>query len=93
MLKLALQESLQEEALKPHLVSIDSQTIAPDLIEQVDELRRQIMAGEVSSFAAAIVYKDGCSGSIRTKAPSSGLLIGSLTRVIYRLNKELDDDS
>lgn len=73
-----------------HLRELPCFDPAGDLVDQAKRLLEKCESGEVSSFAAAIVYKDGCVGHVRSSAPSFPSQIGSLTRLVHKMNLDLD---
>ena len=56
---------------------IEAEPVGADVIDRLEELLEKARAGEISSVAAAVVYRDGSTGSCWSSAPSFGLLIGS----------------
>lgn len=72
------------------LHAIEPEPLAPGLVELVEQVRDLVAAGGVSSVAVAIVHRDGTMQALWTEAPSMGLLIGSATRLVHKLNMDLD---
>jgi hypothetical protein len=58
------------------------------VVEALEAVLTEARAGSVSSVAIAIVYRDGTTGSMWSKAPLAGLLIGAIARLTFRYNQQ-----
>ena len=74
----------------PDLHVIPAEPVGTDIIERLEEALSKARAGEVSSVAIALVYRDGCIEGSWSAPPSHGLLLGSVNRLAYRINQVLD---
>lgn len=70
---------------KPELRAIDAEPLGADVVAKLEEALEAARAGELSSVAIAVVYRDGSTGTSWSKAPSVGLLVGSTARLQHRL--------
>lgn len=74
----------------PDLHVIEAEPAGTDIIERLEEALEEARAGKLSSVAIAFVYRDGCVGGSWSTPPSHGLLLGSVSRLAYRINQVLD---
>lgn len=72
------------------LISIDAEPAGGDVVERIEEVLAMARAGELSSIAMALVYRDGSIGHCRSRAPSRGLMLGALSRCMHKLNEAMD---
>lgn len=57
-----------------------------DLLEMIDNLRRDIETGEVSGFAFAVVNRDGGGATGWHHGGVGAALNGMVARIAYRMN-------
>lgn len=70
---------------------IEAEAVSPDLVETLEEALAKAKAGELSSVALAVVYRDGCINWAWSTPPSFGLLLGAVNRLAHKLNVSKDD--
>ena len=70
---------------------INAEPLGDDIVGKFEEALERARAGELSSAAIAVVYRDGSTGSSWSKPSSLGLLLGSVTRLQSRLLKLFDE--
>ena len=69
---------------------IDAEPASADLIDALKRALAKAEAGELSAVAIAYVYRDGSTGYRRSHLPSYPAMMGSLARLIHKLNLDLD---
>lgn len=69
---------------------LDAEPPGQGVVERLEEALEKARAGEISSIALAVVYRDGSVSGSWSDAPNRMLLLGSLSRLAYRVN--LDGD-
>lgn len=74
------------------LVAIDPEPAGTDVIATLERAMEKARAGELSSVAVAFVYRDGCTGHVWSLLPSFGTMIGSVARLLHKLNADMDGD-
>lgn len=72
------------------LIPIDAEPPGKGIVELLEEALAKARAGELSSAAVVMIYRDGAQGHLWSFAPSIGLLAGAVNRLSYKLNQELD---
>jgi glycogen debranching enzyme len=76
--------------MRSDLHIITAEPRGEDVVELLEEALAQAKAGEFSSIAFAGVYRNGCTQQAWSSAPSVSLLLGSVSRLEYRLNQFID---
>lgn len=76
---------------KAQLTAIDAEPLGGEIIERLEEALEKARAGELSSVAVCVVYRDGSTGNSWSTAPSLALLIASAARLQHRLHLAADD--
>lgn len=74
------------------LAIIESEAISPDLVPLLEDLLERARAGEISSVAAAYVYRDGSIGKSWSTPPCFGTLLGAVSRLAHRMNLVKDEE-
>jgi hypothetical protein len=69
---------------------ISAEPLGVDIIEVLRRALEKAEAGELSSVAIAMVYRDGCTGASWSSAPSLALLLGSVARLSHILARKMD---
>lgn len=69
---------------------LDAEPIGADVVEALRTALDKAEAGELSSVAIAVVYRDGVTGRFISKPPSLGLLLGSVTRLAHLISRQMD---
>lgn len=72
------------------LHAIEPEDLAENVVEKIEEVLKLAKAGEISSVAFAIVYRDGRTGGKWSRLPSIGLMLGSISRLAHKLNLGTD---
>lgn len=70
-----------------HEISVEP-AISPTVATKLAELGELVKDDKLSSVAIALVYRDGCTGSVWSSTLNMGLLIASVTRLQHRLLSE-----
>lgn len=73
-----------------NLKVIDAEPVGEDVAAKLQEALEKANAGELSSVAVAVVYRDGTCGSSWSSAPSLSCLIGAVTRLQHSLIRDAD---
>jgi hypothetical protein len=60
---------------------LDAEPVGADAVEKLEDALTKAKAGELSSVAIAVVYRDGTSGRAWSAAPSLSCLIGAVARL------------
>ncbi len=69
-------------------VVLDAEPPGIGIIELLQELTAQAKAGELSSIAVAIVFRDGSADQRWSFAPSGAAQIGSAAMLVHRLSSD-----
>lgn len=69
---------------------IEAEPLGENVIERLKEALEKAEAGEVSSIAIALVYRDGSSGRSWSNAPGLSALIGATARLEAALIRDAD---
>ena len=70
---------------------IEAEPPGEDVLAKLRETLAEAEAGNLSSVAIAVVYRDGSTGSAWSSPPSAGLQLGSVTALQARLAKRIID--
>lgn len=73
------------------LTVLEAEPLGAGIIERLERALEMAKRGELSSIAIALVYRDGCAGSVYSEPPSMTALIGSIARLQYRLMRANED--
>lgn len=76
----------------PDLAVIEAEDQAADIVETLEAALANALTGELSAVAIAFVYRDGSIGHRRSALPSFPAMMGALSRLIYKLNLDLDEE-
>lgn len=76
----------------PDLTVIDCEPVSPDVVATLGSLLERAHAGELSSIAVAYVLRDGNIGREWSTPPSFGTLLGSVARLLHRMNIAKDEE-
>lgn len=60
---------------------IECEPIGESVVERLEEVLEKAYAGEISSVAIAVVYRDGSTGSAWSRMPSVSTMIGAVARM------------
>lgn len=74
------------------LIPIDAEPASADVIDTLKRALTLAEAGELSSVCVCYVYRDGSTGHRRSGLPSYSAMLGSLARMMHKLNLDLDAD-
>ena len=69
---------------------LDAEPPGEDVVAKLEEALGKARAGEFSSVAMAVVYRDGSAGRSWSKPPSLSLLIGAVARLEAALIRTAD---
>jgi hypothetical protein len=72
------------------LIAIEAEDQAADIIDTLERVLEKARAGELSSVAVALVYRNGSVGHRRSALPSFPVMVGALNRLIHKLNLDMD---
>lgn len=75
----------------PKLRCIDAEPIGADVVSKLEQALERAKAGELSSVAVTVVYRDGACGYSWSSAPSISCLVGAVTRMQHALVRLSDD--
>lgn len=70
---------------------IDAISPAADVIDVLERALLKAHAGEFSSVAIGVVYRDGSISHMRSSAPSFPCQIAALHRCAHRMQLDLDE--
>lgn len=70
---------------------LEPESPAANVIETLEEALAAARAGELSSVAIALVYRDGSAGALWSDLPSRVAALGSVSRLAHKINLEADD--
>jgi hypothetical protein len=73
------------------LVTIDAIDHASDVVDVLERALLKAHAGEFSSIAIGLVYRDGSISHMRSAAPSFPCQIAALHRCAHRMQLDLDE--
>ena len=68
-----------------NLTVIDPEPLAANLVDRLEALVEQARTGELSAFAAAVVYRDGTTGDAWSYLPNDSLMIGAIETMKARI--------
>lgn len=71
-----------------HTITAEPQGVG--IVELLEEYLVQAKEGKLSSIAVAAIDREGCSDVGWSRAPSGMLLVGAISRLLYRYNVRLD---
>ncbi len=74
------------------LHSITPEDPAEDVVATLERALATARAGDVSSVAIALVYRDGRAGHCWSRLPSFLAMMGSIDRIKFKLNSRQGDD-
>ena len=69
---------------------IEPESVSPDLIETIERVLEKAKAGEVSSVAIAVVYRDGATSTTWSTPPSFATLLGAVAHLGFRMSHKKD---
>lgn len=69
---------------------LDAAPPNPGVVEALEDILARAKAGDLSSVAIAVVYRDGSTGDAWSEPASIGTLIGAVTILQHRLCGTLD---
>jgi hypothetical protein len=72
------------------LRAIDAIEHTDDVVQKLEEALQLAFDGKLSSVAISLVYRDGAMGGICSRIPSYPSQMGSVARLMHRLNVSLD---
>lgn len=72
------------------LLSIEPERGDPSIVGMLEEVLSDARAGKLSAVGLAIVHRDGCSEARWSECPSIPAMLGSISRLSYKLNVQLD---
>lgn len=75
----------------PKLTVIDSEPIGRSVQSTLREVMNEAKAGDVSAVAIAIVHRDGSISAHWSELPSMPAMLGSISHLEFRLNRQLDE--
>ena len=75
----------------PVLRAITAEPLGEGVIKLFEDGLEMAKRGEVSSAAVAIVFRSGDSMTAWSNPPSTMLLMGVVSHLLWRLNKRFDD--
>lgn len=73
------------------LTALTPEPLGGNVIGTLDRALEMAEKGEVSSVAVAIVLRDGRCQALWSDAPSTGTLLGSISRLAHKINLEIDE--
>jgi hypothetical protein len=62
---------------------LDAEPCGTDTVKKLEEALEKAKAGQLSSVAIAVVYRDGTCGRSWSTAPNLSCIIGSIARLQY----------
>ena len=77
--------------MTPQFSVIDAEPLGADVIATLESVLEQARAGQVSSVAVAVVYRDGSTGKTWSGAPSASTLVGAVARLQASLITRFDE--
>lgn len=73
------------------LSEVKPEPLSKDVVERLEHLLEKAKRGEISSFAAAIVYRDGNSGEVWSAIPHYSIMIGALERMKWNMLRQSEE--
>jgi hypothetical protein len=70
---------------------LDAEPVGADTVAKLEEALEKARAGQLSSVALAVVYRDGTSGRAWSSAPSLSCLIGAVVRLEHALIRFVEE--
>lgn len=70
---------------KTKLSVINPEPLAENIIPRLEDLLERAKAGELSAFAAAVVYRDGCTGDAYSFLPHTAIMLGAIEKLKFKI--------
>lgn len=70
---------------KADLSVVQPEPLVADIVPRLEGLLKRARAGELSAFAAAVVYRDGCTGDAFSYLPHTAIMLGAIEKMKYKI--------
>lgn len=70
---------------KAKLSVVQPEPLATDMVPRLELLLERARAGELSAFAAAVVYRDGNTGDAFSYLPHTAIMLGAIEKLKFKI--------
>jgi len=64
---------------------VQPEPLATDLVPRLEALLEAAKSGEISAFAAAVVYRNGYTGDAYSYLPHTAIMLGAIEKLKFKI--------